>query len=72
MNETELKNILERIIKCPYCLRLFTINAGFGVKKDGKRIPEKMDKVEIPNELKHLLEDKNLKSIPNNKEHGKN
>ena len=71
MKEYELKEILDKIIKCPYCLRLFTINAGFGVKKDGKRIPEKMDKVEIPNELKYLLEDKNLKRILNNKENGK-
>lgn len=68
MKETELKEILGKIVKCPYCLRLFTINAGFRVKKDGKRIPEKMrNKVELPEELRHLLEDKNLKSIPNNK-----
>ncbi len=55
MKREELQDILNRIIKCPYCLKLFSINAGFGVKTDGKRIPEKMDKLEISDELKHLI-----------------
>ncbi len=55
MKKEELQDILKNIIKCPYCLKLFSINAGFGVKKDGKRIPEKMDELRIPDELKHLI-----------------
>ena len=58
MEQEELQEILNKIIKCPYCLKLFSINAGFGVKKDGKRIPEKMDKLEIPGELNHLIDNK--------------